>query len=276
MEKPDRLEVVERAIPVTRGVIEEEPTRKYLNIRQFTPRQPEKTPWLEHVWAVEWNLPPECEHVQRTVPFPVFNLVADPQMGCGLHGCTSRSFEYALKGRGQVVGFRFRAAAQSSFHQSAASHLTDRSTPAHLLLSAAAGDHLIKLAKTAVSAESIAQCLTVLNHEASAVSLAALSVQNIVRYIQMQPRVFRVCDIAEVFQRSERTLQRQFDSHLGLSPKLVIERFRIHNALSACTSGAPLDLSQLALRLGYFDQSHFSNAFKQVVGISPAKYAACQ
>lgn len=274
MEKPDTLEVIERTTPVTRGVVEEEPTRRNLKIRQFTSCQPEKTPWLEHVWAVEWDLRPEYEHIQRTVPFPVFNLVADHQKGCGLHGCSSSSFEYALKGKGQVVGFRFRPAAQSVFYQSAASRLTDSSTPANLLLCGVAGDHLKDLAKTAVSGESIARCLAVLSHEAGAVSFAALRVQNIVKYIEKQPQVFRVRDVAEAFQLSERVLQRRFDIHLGLSPKLVIERFRIHNALSACISGAPLDLAQLALRLGYFDQSHFTNAFNRVVGVSPAKYAA--
>ena len=274
LEKPDIVKVIERAAPVTRGVVEEHPTQKYLKIRQFTPNRPETTPWLEHVWTVEWDLPHGCEHIQRTVPFPVFNLVADQRKGCNLHGCTSSSFEYPLKGRGQVVGFRFKPAAQSVFYPNAASDLTDNSTPANSLLSVGAEGLLIELAKTAVSGECIAKCLTVLNHEASTVSPAALSVQKIVKYVEKQLHVFRVRDIAEAFQLSERALQRHFNSHLGVSPKLVIERFRIHNALSACKSGSSVDFAQLALRLGYFDQSHFTNAFKRVVGISPAEYTA--
>ena len=274
MEKSDILKIIERVAPVTRGVVEEHPTHKYLKIRQFTLCRPETMPWLEHVWTVEWDLPHGCEHSQRTVPFPVFNLVADQQKGCGLHGCTSNFFEYLLKGRGQVVGFRFKPAAQSAFYPDMASDLTDNSTPTNSILSDVAGRQLIELANTIINRASIARCLTTLSQEARAVSPTALSVQKIVKYIEAQPHVFRVRDLAETFQHSERTLQRLFDAHLGISPKLVIERFRIHNALSACKLGSSVDLAQLALRLGYFDQSHFTNAFKRVVGISPAEYSA--
>jgi AraC-like DNA-binding protein len=33
-------------------------------------------------------------------------------------------------------------------------------------------------------------------------------------------------------------------------------------------------LSEIALRAGFYDQSHFSNVFRRVLGVSPAAYRA--
>ena len=36
--------------------------------------------------------------------------------------------------------------------------------------------------------------------------------------------------------------------------------------------GGRVDLSQLALQLGYFDQAHFNNEFRSLTGRSPGEY----
>lgn len=247
--------------------------RDFLTIKQFLPAAPSLVPWLEHVWFVAWNLPHGREYRQRTVPFPVFNLVADEREGCALHGCSSSYFEYPLVGAGQVIGIRFKPAAQKVFFNKAAADLTDASINAGSVFSRDIVDHLDRLSCSALNIDDIARCLTSLRQSAGPMPAMALRMQHIVRYIESNPAVFRVGDLARAFNSSERTLQRQFDAHLGLPPKMVIERFRIHNAIRACADGTRPDFSALALRLGYFDQSHFINAFRRIVGMTPADYA---
>ena len=48
---------------------------------------------------------------------------------------------------------------------------------------------------------------------------------------------------------------------------------RLHEAAERMADGAG-DWAALALDLGYFDQAHFINDFRRVVGRSPAEYAA--
>jgi len=70
----------------------------------------------------------------------------------------------------------------------------------------------------------------------------------------------------------KRSLQLLFNDYVGISPKWVILRYRLHELIERCHSGAPLDWSQLAVDLGYFDQAHLINDFKSVVGYTPTEY----
>jgi S-methylmethionine-dependent homocysteine/selenocysteine methylase len=59
---------------------------------------------------------------------------------------------------------------------------------------------------------------------------------------------------------------------LGVGPKWVIQRRRIHDALAEIEHGRAMDWSALALRLGFADQAHFVHAFTELVGRPPASY----
>jgi AraC-like DNA-binding protein len=75
---------------------------------------------------------------------------------------------------------------------------------------------------------------------------------------------------------SERTLQRLFRDYIGLSPKWVLKRYRVHEAAERIASGEAPDAAWLAAVLGYSDQSHFIRDFSAQVGCSPGTYArAC-
>jgi transcriptional regulator GlxA family with amidase domain len=70
---------------------------------------------------------------------------------------------------------------------------------------------------------------------------------------------------------SKRTLQRLFREYVGVTPKWVLSRFRLHEAADRMADGEH-DWPRLALELGFFDQAHFIKAFKAVIGRSPADY----
>jgi AraC-like DNA-binding protein len=84
--------------------------------------------------------------------------------------------------------------------------------------------------------------------------------------------VTRVEQVARHFGVSSRTLQRRFERFLGVGPKWVIQRRRIHDALEEIEHGRATDWSALALRLGFADQAHFVHAFTELVGQPPASY----
>jgi AraC-like DNA-binding protein len=72
---------------------------------------------------------------------------------------------------------------------------------------------------------------------------------------------------------SKRQMQRLFSLYVGVSPKWVIMRYRLHEAVERMTNGETVDLPGLALDLGYFDQAHFIKDFKAMVGRAPGEYA---
>jgi AraC-like DNA-binding protein len=85
-----------------------------------------------------------------------------------------------------------------------------------------------------------------------------------------------VAELAARHGVSQRTLQRLFRDHVGVGPKWVLKRYRMHEAAERIAAGEADDLGRLALDLGYFDQAHFTRDFGAQIGRSPAAYArAC-
>src|SRR5690606_19758258 len=68
--------------------------------------------------------------------------------------------------------------------------------------------------------------------------------------------------------------QRLFKEYIGVSPKWVIDRYRMIAAVEALNDSADSNLTELAHRLGYFDQAHFSKAFSALTGLSPSQCRA--
>ena len=67
----------------------------------------------------------------------------------------------------------------------------------------------------------------------------------------------------------ERTARRV----LGLTPKQLMLRFRLEEALRLL--GTPdVPIAEIASRCGYYDQSDFGRHFKRTVGVTPAAYRA--
>ena len=88
------------------------------------------------------------------------------------------------------------------------------------------------------------------------------------------PAVVRVDELAARHAMSPRTLQRLFRRYVGVSPKWVLQRYRLHEAAERIAEGRDGDWAATALELGYFDQAHFIRDFKALIGTSPAQYAA--
>ena len=71
-----------------------------------------------------------------------------------------------------------------------------------------------------------------------------------------------------------RALQRAFRTHVGVSPKWVMQRYRLHEAAERLREEKPPSLAALAAALGYADQAHFARDFKRAVGQTPRAFAA--
>jgi AraC-like DNA-binding protein len=85
--------------------------------------------------------------------------------------------------------------------------------------------------------------------------------------------ITRVAEVAALAGTSVRGLQRRFDHFLGVTPKWVLRRYRIHDAVASIDEGET-DLAGLAAALGWSDQAHFSREFKATVGVTPREYVA--
>jgi AraC-like DNA-binding protein len=85
--------------------------------------------------------------------------------------------------------------------------------------------------------------------------------------------IFSVEELAARAGMAVRSLQRLFSQYVGVSPKWVIRRYRLHELLERMHSGERLDWARMAAELGYFDQAHLINDFKSITGYTPTEYS---
>ena len=65
-------------------------------------------------------------------------------------------------------------------------------------------------------------------------------------------------------------LLRVFRKEVGLPPHVYVTQRRIHAAKRLLLAGFPI--ADVAVRTGFVDQSHLTNRFKRVVGVTPGQY----
>lgn len=78
-------------------------------------------------------------------------------------------------------------------------------------------------------------------------------------------------DLAQLVAFSPYYLARVFQAEFGLPPHAYMESVRIRNAQKLIKLGFPL--ARVAHEVGFADQSHFTNRFKRLIGITPRQYA---
>jgi AraC-like DNA-binding protein len=96
----------------------------------------------------------------------------------------------------------------------------------------------------------------------------------LVSHITDDPRLRRVDQLSASSGMTPRTLQRLFADYVGVSPKWVMRRARLHEAAERADSGEPVDWALLASDLGYADQAHLTRDFTVTIGVPPSRYAA--
>ena len=90
----------------------------------------------------------------------------------------------------------------------------------------------------------------------------------------MHHNTYSLKEIKERTFLSERTLERYFASHIGLSPKKYARICRFNAVKEALDKNPRGDWHELVYSFGYFDQSHFIKEFKTLSGKTPRQYLA--
>ncbi|MDR7104277.1 AraC-like DNA-binding protein [Pseudomonas frederiksbergensis] len=82
----------------------------------------------------------------------------------------------------------------------------------------------------------------------------------------------RIQQLEELSGYTSRTLHRQFSQDTGMSPKTFCRIIRCQAALDTLNTQHDVSFSELALDLGFSDQSHFLRDFKKLVSTTPCDY----
>jgi AraC-like DNA-binding protein len=227
---------------------------------------------VQHIWIVRWKMEPGTSHLAQTLPHPNVHLVLENEQATvsGIHG---GRFTRELEGEGGVIGIKFRPGGFFPFLKKSVSTLRNRTVAFESIL----GSHATELCFDTCDIEET-QALDIIEkfllRHWPAVDPTVDRVAALVSEIEEDRSVLRVEDLVDRHSLTQRSLQRLFEQYVGIGPKWVINRFRMHEAIERLHRGEPLDWAQFALELGYFDQAHFNRDFKALVGCTPKRYVA--
>jgi AraC-like DNA-binding protein len=230
-----------------------------------------------------------------------------PMPAALVHGVVTRRFDIPLRGEGRVFGVKFRPGGFAAFTGLAGGDApvagigmaayTDRVIPmadvfgsglAASTLTAArraggvrgggqAGCSIDELRRAVLAADDDEARVTLmdeflLDRRPAAIDPRYEWLLTIVAAMLVDRDLTSVQAVTSRFGVEQRTLQRLFRRYVGVGPKWVLRRFRLHDAQLMLDTGEAGDLADLAVRLGWFDQAHFTRDFTAAVGVPPREY----
>jgi AraC-like DNA-binding protein len=229
-------------------------------------------PFIERYWSVRWDLRGQPPYTQETLPYPCVNLAIERGRS-GIFGVDMGKFARQLEGQGWVFGIKFRPGAFYPFVRSPVAAFTNTITP----IATVFGPDGAAFEAATLACDALEPMRTLaedfLRARLPAEDANVTCINHIVEAIIADRTIIRVEDIAARFGFSTRTLQRLFRHYVGVSPKWVIRRYRLHEVAERLARGEIAAWPQIVLDLGYADQAHFIKDFKALVGCTPAEYA---
>lgn len=226
---------------------------------------------VQHFWIVRWDLQGGPPQLRETLPHPNVHVVIETGKS-RVHGLHTGRFTRLLEGSGSVFGIKFRPGGFHPFLRRPVSTLRNRSVALCDVFGASGGalesevlSQRSDAAQVEVASAFLVSCLPPIAEEVARVG-------DIVDGISADRGIRTLEDASIRWKISIRSLQRLFNDYVGVGPKWVINRYRMHEALARMDEGGAVDWAALALELGYFDQAHFIRDFKSLVGCSPAHY----
>jgi AraC-like DNA-binding protein len=255
-----------------RGILESVPAGGRFQHERIGPA-PDLAHVVQHFWTVSWDLEGHGPALRETLPYPVVHLVIGAHAS-RVAGIAEGRFTRVLTGAGRVFGVKFRPGGFHPFAGGSVARFCGREVP----LADVFGPDAERLEREVLDAgddtpRRIALAEAFLRGRLGPADPNVVLAGRIVDHAERSRGIRKVEDLSEWSGLSTRALQRLFNRYVGVGPKWVIRRYRLHEALERLAAGEPVDWPAVGLSLGYFDQAHFINDFKALVGRTPAEYA---
>jgi len=255
---------------IPKGIVDPAGAARRIRLASYPPSPPLQC-FVDYFWIVEWNMHGRAPEIQRVLPYPNAHLVFD-QGQTAIHGVVRGAFERTVEGAGRVLGIRFKPGGLRAFIDLPLTRLVDRTMPVDDVLKIGTAEAEQRVLGQDNDDSMVAAAESLLLAVLPPPDPRALLAEQAVNAAAATHGPISVAALSEQLGIEERSLQRLFSNYVGVSPKWVIQRFRLQEATWHLARPGPVDLSALAGQLGFFDQAHFTRDFKKLVGQSPMEY----
>lgn len=257
-----------------KGIVDPRATARRLRLATY-PVDAALAPFVDYCWVVEWDLRDRAPETQRVLPYPNAHLVFDTGR-TAIHGVVRGAFDRPMAGAGKVLGVRFAPGGLRPFIAQPLSSFTDGNIAADALLGMPASQAETLVLRQLDDGAMVAQAQSMLLAVLPEIDEAALLAGRLAAAAAAPNGPVSVAQLCASMKISERRLQRLFADYIGVTPKWVIQRYRLQEAIWRLAQPEAPDLASLAQELGFFDQAHFSRKFAALVGNTPLDYRRSQ
>lgn len=279
---PARRNATSSPTSTAHGILRPEDFARHASVRRL-PCDPHLAPWVENYWHLTWALPDGASYASQTLPHPACTLSVElghPRAGVGadrivVTGVLTERFDVELREEGWVLGVKFRPGGLAALTGLDAGSVTDRIVPARDLVPAPVVRALATLAVETSTDDAVraadAALLPLVPDGTDADYELLLTV---VADMLADRTLLRVADVVERHGLARRRTERLFARYVGVAPKWLLARYRMHDVVAALDDGYAGSLADLAASYGWYDQAHFTRDFVALVGLTPSAYRA--
>ena len=271
MRQTEQSRPIDPNVKPARGLLHQTRSFEHFELTRFEPSA-DLAEHVEHHWLILWDLTGKPAYRQQNLSHPTQHLVINPQERTGIFGMATGAFTYVLENSGRVLGTKFRPGAFHSFYRKPVSALTDTAIPIETVFARSDEDLASEFAALNDAAGMAERVEDLLRTSLRPLDAKAKRARQLVELIERDAALVSVADLAAAAGMTPRSLQRLFGTYVGVGPKWVIDRYRMIEAVELLNRGEPVTLADLAARLGYFDQAHFSRSFQALTGHAPGQY----
>lgn len=175
-------------------------------------------------------------------------------------------------GKVDLFGVRFQTAGAYHFFKCSLSGLTERIVELDSILDRSNRDLDAWIRSAQTTSDRIAIIEKLLLDSLKPPDSNERVVEAVKDYIVRNDGVVSIHKTARQFGVSQRQLERHFKQMVGVSPKLYSRIIRLQSIVAASQFQRSDNISDLVLRFGYYDQSHFVREFTEFAGKSPTAF----
>jgi AraC-like DNA-binding protein len=254
-----------------RGILDASRFAQHVTLRCYEPSAA-LAPFVELYFVARWDRPGQPVYYATDIlTKPVVNLffTRNGAFYSGIYNST-RTFE--IDERGVYAGVKFLAGGFHALFGMPATLTSNTTVPAAEILPQVHDAFTKRLLAHTDDRTIIKTVEDLLGTPRQLPNTSVDRIEHIIAYIDTeQPRT--VQEIAASFSMSERTIQHLFQQYVGVGVKWVMMRSRLLKTLEQATLQTRPNWTSIAAGLDYSTQSHFTNDFRQLLGMTPSQYA---
>jgi AraC-like DNA-binding protein len=253
----------------------------------FTKPSAQLAPYIKQIWSLENCLHEGSEHIQRIVPNGLFELIfylKDRPEIVNTHysinenivitGQLKSYHDLKIKGELSLFAIDFLPQGLCLFLDIPPSALYNQSVPLKYILKHAVVklEDELQAASTFNKKVEIAERFLLSQIHKTKLKYKHERIEFAIQQINKAKGVLDINELASDIYLSRKQFERSFLEIVGTSPKQFLKTIRFQNAIYEKSKNPDLNLTEIAYKCGYFDQSHMINDFKSMSGITPSAF----